>query len=180
MGGIFTALCGLPLQPVGLMSCNTLEYSTCFFSSGRCLTDVMAQLGWDTSFYGGARSRFAGQGQFKDHAVARRFGREEWRRIAPEAEVEGWGVLDAGLVELAWADMQRPRRSVARRASRCCSPWIPTAPWAPLDPGCTVRREGVGARRCDAQRAALCRQGRGQPSSAASSPSAMAGPRSCG
>lgn len=143
MGGIFTALCGLPLQPVGLMSRNTLEYSTRFFSGGRCLTDVMAQLGWDISFYGGASLKFAGKGQFlKDHAVARRFGREEWRRIAPEAEVEGWGVLDAGLVELAWADMQRPRRSGAPRLSLLLT--VDThGPMGTLDPGCTVRREGV-------------------------------------
>jgi phosphoglycerol transferase len=143
MGGIFTALCGLPLQPVGLMSRNTLEYSTRFFPGGRCLTDVMAGLGWDVSFYGGASLKFAGKGQFlKDHSVARRFGREEWRRIAPGVEVEGWGVLDAGLVELAWADMQRPRPRNAPRLSLLLT--VDThGPMGTLDPGCTLRRDDV-------------------------------------
>lgn len=36
---MFSARCGLPLQPVGLMSHNWLEYSRRFFEGGHCLTE---------------------------------------------------------------------------------------------------------------------------------------------
>lgn len=118
VGGMFTALCGVPLQPVGLMSHNSLEYSRRFFEGGRCLTDLMADAGWDISFYGGASLRFAGKGRFlQDHHVARRFGAEEWRRQGVAVPTAGWGLLDSDLVRLAWADMQRPRPAGAPRLS---------------------------------------------------------------
>lgn len=111
VGGMFTALCGVPLQRVGLMSHNSLEYSRRFFQGGRCLTDLMAQAGWEITFYGGASLKFAGKGRFlQDHQVARRFGADEWRARGVAVPTAGWGLLDSDLTELAWADMQRPRR----------------------------------------------------------------------
>lgn len=109
MGGMFSALCGLPLQPVGLMSHNGYQYTRHFFTGGQCLTDLMAAAGWDISFYGGASLEFAGKGRFlQDHQVARRFGAEQWRERGVTVPAAGWGLLDGELVEQAWADMQRP------------------------------------------------------------------------
>ena len=110
VGGMFTALCGVPLQPVGLMSHNSLEFSRRFFEGGQCLTDLLAAQGWDISFYGGASLKFAGKGRFlEDHHVARRFGAEQWQQRGVAVPTQGWGLLDSDLAELAWADMQRPR-----------------------------------------------------------------------
>lgn len=118
VGGMFSALCGLLLQPVGLMSHNSLEYSRGFFENGQCLTDLLAQRGWDISFYGGASLKFAGKGRFlEDHHVARRFGAEQWLQRGVQLPTTGWGLLDSDLVELAWADMQRPRRGDEARMS---------------------------------------------------------------
>lgn len=118
VGGMFSALCGLPLQPVGLMSHNSLEYSRHFFEGGQCLMDLLAAQGWDISFYGGASLKFAGKGRFlENHHVARRFGAEQWRQRGVAVPHEGWGLLDSDLAELAWADMQRPRTAGEPRLS---------------------------------------------------------------
>lgn len=118
VGGMFSALCGVPLQPVGLMSHNSLEYSRRFFEGGRCLTDLLAAQGWDISFYGGASLKFAGKGRFlEDHGVARRFGAEQWQQRGIPVPAAGWGLPDSDLVEQAWADMQRPRRADEPRMS---------------------------------------------------------------
>nr|WP_316639978.1 sulfatase-like hydrolase/transferase [uncultured Roseateles sp.] len=111
VGGLFTALCGVPLQPVGLMSRQSFEYSQQFFDQGRCLTDLLAAQGWDISFYGGASLQFAGKGRFlASHQVRRQFGREQWQARGVPVPAEGWGLLDSALSEQAWADMNRPRR----------------------------------------------------------------------
>lgn len=137
VGGLFTTLCGVPLQPVGLMSHNSLEYSRRFFPGGRCLTDLMADAGWDISFYGGASLKFAGKGRFlADHHVARRFGAEEWRQRGVAVPTAGWGLLDSDLVDRAWADMQRPRVGDAPRLSLLLT--VDThGPAGALDAGCS-------------------------------------------
>lgn len=110
LAGMFGVLCGLPLQPVGLMSRNAFEHSQRFFAGGRCLTDLMAEQGWQVSFFGGASLRFAGKGKFlAAHGVTRRFGRDEWRARGLAMPAEGWGLLDSALTEQVWLDMQQPR-----------------------------------------------------------------------
>lgn len=111
VGGIFTAMCGVPLGRIGLMSTHALEYAQHFFRGGTCLTDLLVAQGWEASFYGGASLRFAGKGQFlADHSVTRRFGREEWQALGVPVPTTGWGLLDSELVEQAWRDMSRPRQ----------------------------------------------------------------------
>lgn len=142
VGGLFSALCGVPLQPVGLMSRHALEYSTRFFDGGACLTDVLAGQGWELSFYGGASLKFAGKGLFMaKHQVARRFGREQWQQRGVNVPAEGWGVLDASLTEQAWADMQRPREGTKPRASLLLT--VNThGPSGTADPGCGQSEDG--------------------------------------
>lgn len=142
VGGLFSALCGVPLQPVGLMSRHALEYSTRFFDGGACLTDVLARQGWELSFYGGASLKFAGKGLFMSkHQVARRFGREQWHGQGVEVPGEGWGLLDAELAEEAWADMQRPRDGDRPRASLLLT--VNThGPSGTADPGCGQSEDG--------------------------------------
>lgn len=142
VGGLFSALCGVPLQPVGLMSRHALEYSTRFFDGGACLTDVLARLGWELSFYGGASLKFAGKGLFMaKHQVQRRFGREQWQARGVSVPGEGWGLLDAGLTEQAWADMQRPREGNKPRASLLLT--VNThGPSGTADPGCGQSGDG--------------------------------------
>lgn len=118
LGGLFSALCGLPLQPLGVMSRNSFEYASRFFAGGQCLTDVLAAQGWAISFYGGASLRFAGKGQFlRDHGVSRRFGAEQWRQAGVAVPDHGWGVLDSALVDQVAADLQRPRAGDEARVS---------------------------------------------------------------
>lgn len=142
VGGLFSALCGVPLQPVGLMSRHALEYSTRFFDGGACLTDVLARQGWELSFYGGASLKFAGKGLFMArHHVGRRFGREQWQQQGVPVPAEGWGLLDAALTEQAWADMQRPREGNKPRASLLLT--VNThGPSGTADPGCGQSEDG--------------------------------------
>lgn len=142
VGGLFSALCGVPLQPVGLMSRHALEYSTRFFDGGACLTDVLARQGWELSFYGGASLKFAGKGLFMaKHQVQRRFGREQWQERGVSVPAEGWGLLDAGLTAQAWADMQRPRDGGKPRASLLLT--VNThGPSGTADPGCGQSEDG--------------------------------------
>ena len=115
MAGLFGVLCGLPLQPVGLMSLHSFEHAERFFAGGRCLTDLMAEQGWQISFFGGASLRFAGKGKFfATHGVARRFGREEWAARGLPMPEQGWGLLDGALGAQVWQDMQsQPARADA-------------------------------------------------------------------
>jgi phosphoglycerol transferase len=138
VGGIFTALCGVPLGRIGLMSTHALEYSPRFFQGGTCLTDLLVAQGWEASFYGGASLRFAGKGQFlSDHGVARRFGREQWQALGVPVPAAGWGLLDSELVEQAWRDMNRPRTGQAPRLSLLLT--VNThGPSGSSDPGCTA------------------------------------------
>jgi len=140
VGGLFTALCGVPLQPVGLMSRQSFEYSQQFFDQGRCLTDLLAAQGWDISFYGGASLQFAGKGRFlASHRVDRQFGREQWQARGVAVPAEGWGLLDSALSEQAWADMNRPRRHGEPRMHILLT--VNThGPAGSEDPGCAPAR----------------------------------------
>lgn len=111
MGGLFSALCAVPLKPVGLAGRNGTEFSRSFFSRGQCLTDLLAAQGYEVSFYGGASLKFAGKGKFlASHGVSRAFGREQWASQGLAADANAWGLADGELISAAWADMQRPRR----------------------------------------------------------------------
>ncbi|MBH9552027.1 LTA synthase family protein [Inhella gelatinilytica] len=155
MGGIFSALCGLPLQSVGVVGHNAFEYATHFFDGGHCLTDVLAQKGWELSFYGGASLKFAGKGQFlAAHGVKRRFGREEWEARGVSMPAQGWGVLDAELVESAWQDMQRPRKDPATPQASIVLTVNTHGPSGTTDVGCGQSAE-TALKRDDLYRAAL-------------------------
>ena len=97
MGGLFSALCGVPLKPVGLAGRNGTEFSRSFFSRGQCLTDLLAAQGYEVSFYGGASLKFAGKGKFlASHGVTRAFGREQWAAQGLAADANAWGLADGG------------------------------------------------------------------------------------
>ncbi|PTT92428.1 hypothetical protein DBR42_01945, partial [Pelomonas sp. HMWF004] len=136
LGGLFSALCGVPLQPVGVMSRNSYDYARRFYAGGHCLTDVLAEQGWQVSFYGGASLTFAGKGYFlQEHGVTRRFGAEQWRQAGLQVPTRGWGLLDSDLAQQAWADMQRPRRADEARVSMVLT--VDThGPAGARDPGC--------------------------------------------
>lgn len=145
VGGIFTALCGVPLGRIGLMSTHALEYAQHFFRGGTCLTDLLVAQGWEASFYGGASLRFAGKGQFlADHGVQRRFGREQWQAMGVPVPTAGWGLLDSELAEQAWRDMNRPRAGQAPRLSLLLT--VNThGPSGFRDPGCAGGGSAAGA-----------------------------------
>lgn len=108
MGGLFAALCGLHLQPVGLTSRGDYAHAGPFFTGGTCLTDLLAAQGWQLSFHGGASLAFAGKGNFLSaHGVTRRFGREDWAARGLAMPARGWGLLDSRLAEQVWQDMVR-------------------------------------------------------------------------
>jgi phosphoglycerol transferase len=108
----------MPLQPVGVIGREAYEYARHFYAGGHCLTDLLAEQGWQISFYGGASLKFAGKGHFlQEHGVTRRFGSEQWRQAGVPVPEHGWGLLDSALTEQAWADMQRPRAPGEARVS---------------------------------------------------------------
>ena len=110
MGGMFSTLCGVPLQAVGMLQHNAYEYGERFFSHGTCLPDLLAAQGYEASFYGGASLKFAGKGKFlQAHHVTRRFGADEWRTMGIDVPTEAWGLPDTQMLAHAWRDMQRPR-----------------------------------------------------------------------
>jgi phosphoglycerol transferase len=117
MAGMFATLCGLPLQSVGLNTAKGTEFASHFFQGGRCLTDVLQDLGWETAFYGAASLDFAGKGRFlAEHGVQRSFGRQEWKSLGLEAPSSGWGLRDSTMLEAAWKHMNRPLRPQRPRA----------------------------------------------------------------
>lgn len=106
MGGLFAALCGLHLQPVGLVSRGDYAHAGPFFTGGTCLTDLLAAQGWQLSFHGGASLAFAGKGHFLSaHGVGRRFGRDDWAARGLAMPARGWGLLDSRLAAEVWQDM---------------------------------------------------------------------------
>lgn len=118
MAGLFSSLCGLPLQSVGLLTAKSTDRAPRFFANGQCLTDWMAAQGWELSFYGGASLDFAGKGRFfADHGVARRFGRDEWQALGVPVPEEGWGLADMALVQQVIRQWDRPRLGPQARAS---------------------------------------------------------------
>lgn len=135
MGGLFTALCGLPLQSVGLVTRHSHEFASRFFG-GTCLTDVLADQGWEISFYGGASLDFTGKGRFfESHGVMHRFGKAEWAAAGVDIPAQGWGLLDSSLAEQAWKHMSRPRPGAAPRVSIVLT--VGThGPHGFADPGC--------------------------------------------
>ena len=139
MGGMFAALCGLHLQPVGLVSRGDYERTGAFFAGGTCLTDLLAAQGWELSFHGGASLAFAGKGRFlSDHAVARRFGREQWRERGLALPASGWGLQDHQLVQQVWSDIDGDRRPARARPPQAhLMLTVNThAPFGNLEPGC--------------------------------------------
>jgi phosphoglycerol transferase len=136
LGGLFSAFCGVPLQPVGVMSRNSYDYTRHFYAGGHCLTDVLAERGWQVSFYGGASLAFAGKGHFlREHGVTRRFGSQQWQQAGLQVPARGWGLLDSDLAQQAWADMQRPRHADEARVSIVLT--VDThGPAGVRDPGC--------------------------------------------
>jgi phosphoglycerol transferase len=118
MAGLFSSLCGLPLQSVGLITAKSTDRAERFFSDGQCLTDWLAALGWEVSFYGGATLDFAGKGRFfAEHGVRRRFGREAWRALGVPVPEEGWGLADTALAGQVIRQLAQPRVAQQPRAS---------------------------------------------------------------
>lgn len=156
MGGLFSMLCGLPLQHAGLLNHNTFEYATRFFDGGTCLTDVLAAQGWEISFYGGASLKFAGKGKFlARHGVTRLFGREQWEAAGIAVPADSfWGLPDSALVESAWRDMQRPRSDDRPRLHLLLT--VNTHEPIVDDPDCRVAADARRAGPMDQDRALAC------------------------
>lgn len=140
MAGLFSSLCGLPLQSVGLLTAKSTDRAERFFAKGQCLSDWMAAQGWELSFYGGASLDFAGKGRFfAEHGVSRRFGREEWQALGVPVPSEGWGLADTALVEQVMRQWERPRDAQTPRASLVLT--VDTHdPHGNPDPDCGIRR----------------------------------------
>ena len=146
MAGMFAALCGVPLQAVGMMNGNDYEYASSFFEGGQCLTDLLKAQGYEISFYGGASLRFAGKGKFlAAHGVQRRFGREQWQQLGADVPERGWGLLDTDTLARAWQDMNRPRHADTPRLHIVLTV-NSHGPDGAVDPGCGSQVPGAARR----------------------------------
>ena len=68
MAGFVTSQCGVPLQPLGLLSHNMYDRQKTFFPGISCLSDVLNKSGYHAEYINGSDHEFAGMTTFlKSH-----------------------------------------------------------------------------------------------------------------
>ncbi len=101
MAGLVTSQCGMPLQPLGMLSYNMFDGQKDFFTGVDCLSDILHRNHYHTEFIDGGDHNFAGMEPFlKSHQFSAASGLAEHSAIAGEYR-NGWGLYDDTLLSIA-------------------------------------------------------------------------------
>ena len=105
IGGMVASQCGLPLEPVA-----DVNRPGSFMPKAVCLGDILKHNGYQTSYLGGASTRFGGKGNFyRTHQFDRVVGLEQHLESMPlgTTPYSHWGLYDEDLFRLAGDELQR-------------------------------------------------------------------------
>lgn len=103
IAGLVATQCGIPLKSVTVFGNNRQgEVMDNFLSSAKCLSDILAEQGYQNIYMKGASLRFGGIRQFlKSHHYSEIYGKEEWQSHTDSSTNKGWGLHDDDLFALA-------------------------------------------------------------------------------
>lgn len=105
IAGIVATQCAIPLKLITLFGGNTFgQQATKIVPGAVCLSDILAEHGYQNIYMNGSDLDFAGVGKFfKDHHYQELYGREEWRQqgLLTDANTTGWGLSDDMLLQQA-------------------------------------------------------------------------------
>lgn len=104
IAGLVSSQCGIPLKSVTVFGTNRQgEVIDRFLLGAVCLSDILAQRGYQNIYMKGASLRFGGIKQFlKTHHYSEMYGREEWIKKGLAVEnMNGWGLTDDALFQQA-------------------------------------------------------------------------------
>ncbi|EFK05541.1 arylsulfatase [delta proteobacterium NaphS2] len=102
ISGIFSSQCGTPLLLPSMMSANDI-ISNGYFQNAICMGDILGEAGYEQVYLGGARSDFAGKGDFllsHGYEAVKGFG-ELQSELEHSDYFTGWGLYDDTLFDLA-------------------------------------------------------------------------------
>lgn len=113
IGGIVSSQCGIPLMPFGLFSGNGFGDAPSFLRNATCLGDVLKKNKYQTTFIGGADTKFAGKESFlKNHGFEKIIGKKE---IESNSDIRNpknwWGYADNDILNLTFDEIQRLKNS---------------------------------------------------------------------
>ena len=122
MAGLVATQCGVPLRFVTRMprldesGNDSARLVQSFMPNAVCLGDLLRAQGYRNVFVGGANLEFAGKGKFlRSHGYDQAYGLVEWRSEGvPVGDVNGWGLYDDELFELAKRKVESLHRSGER------------------------------------------------------------------
>jgi phosphoglycerol transferase len=100
IAGIISTQCSLPLNSFTVFSGNKQgEMLQTFLPKATCLSDILAQLGYQNVFMRGASMRFAGLSNFlRTHHYHEQYSKETWlAQGISKNEMSGWGLYDDDL-----------------------------------------------------------------------------------
>lgn len=104
IAGIISTQCGIPLKTLTIFSGNRMgENIKHYLPRAKCMSDILAENGYENIFMNGPSLKFAGVGKFlREHHYTELFGKEEWlSKGIKESEMNAWGLFDDYLFEQA-------------------------------------------------------------------------------
>jgi phosphoglycerol transferase len=102
IAGMVASQCGIPLTTTGGHG-NSMNGISTFLPGAKCLGDLLKAQNYHLTYMGGADLSFAGKGKFfKTHSFDEVLGRNQLEsRLPDKAYVNGWGLYDDSLFDLA-------------------------------------------------------------------------------
>jgi len=99
VAGLVATQCAVPLKSITVFGDNRQgEVINQFLPGAKCLSDMLAEKGYQNIYMKGASLHFGGIGQFlKTHHYQERYGKEEWIALGEPIDTNGWGLHDDAL-----------------------------------------------------------------------------------
>ena len=111
IAGIVASQCGVPLLTLGSLG-NSLGSLPLFLPRAVCIGDLLAPLGYQLDFLGGAETAFAGKGRFlQQHGFQGVYGLQELSKNVPHNERNYWGLNDDDTFDLVYQRFLSLRQS---------------------------------------------------------------------